>query len=153
MKIWVDADNCSSKIKDIILRASERLCVKTIFVANVELELSSFSFAESIFVEIGSDAADNKILSLVEKGDIVITADIPFAAKVLEKETVVINPRGDHYTAEKIKERLSLRNFISNLRDMGMSVESNKMSNTNSVKKFSEIFDRELTKAIKLYGN
>ena len=117
-----------------------------------ELELTSSPFAESIVVQTGSDSADNKILSLVEKGDIVITADIPFAARVLDKETVVINPRGDHYTVEKIKERLSLRNFISNLRDMGMSVESNKMSKINSVRKFSEIFDRELTKAIKLYG-
>jgi len=152
MKILIDADNCSRKIRDIILRASERLGVKSVFVANTQLEISSSPYTKIIKVDPGRNGADSKILSIVEKGDIVITADIPFASIALEKKAVVINPRGDHYTKEKIKERLSMRNFISNLRDKGLDVSSNKMSKINSVKRFSEIFDRELTKAVKLYG-
>ena len=151
MKIWIDADNCSKKVMEIISRASVRLKIKAVFVADRDINITFSPFTEFIKVGRGDDSADLKILELAEEGDIVITADIPLAAEVLEKNTVVINPRGDLYTKQMIKERLSMRNYMSNLRDIGISTGSGKKS--DNIKKFSEVFDRELTKSNKLSGD
>lgn len=148
MKIWIDADNCSKRVIDIIFRASLKRKIKAVFIADREININSSPYTDFIKVSRGENSADRKILSLAEKGDIVITADIPFASKVLKKNIIVINPRGDLYTAQMIKERLSMRNFISNLRDMGINTGSKKK--TENIRKFAEIFDRELTKSVKL---
>jgi uncharacterized protein len=151
MKIWIDADNCSKRIMEIINRASVRVEVKAVFVADREIDIENSLFNEVVLVKKGKNAVDKKILENVEEGDIIITADIPFASEALLKGVVVINPRGDLYTTEIIRERLSMRNFLSNLRDIGINTDSNKKS--DNIKNFSDVFDRELTKSMKLFGN
>lgn len=120
MQIWVDADACPGVIKDIIFRASERTNTKVILVANQPLRVPLNGLASTIQVPKGFDVADNKILQLIQPGDIVIAADIPLADEVVAKNVHAINPRGELYTAENIKDRLATRDLMEQLRDSGM---------------------------------
>jgi uncharacterized protein len=120
MKIWVDADACPKMVKEVIYKVAVREKCLTSFVANSPLHLPPSPFLQFIKVKKGADVADSYIVDHVEKEDIVITADIPLAALIVEKGVVAINPRGELYTEETISERLSVRNFMQDLRDSGM---------------------------------
>lgn len=115
--IWVDADACPQVVKEIIYRASERLELKVILVANRPLvPPRGFRFISSIKVNLGADVADAYIVDNVQPIDVVITADIPLADLVIKKGAVAIDPRGDLYTPQTISERLSIRNFMEHMR-------------------------------------
>ena len=112
MHIWVDADACPKVIKEILFRAAERKQINLTLVANHPLRTPPSRYIKSLQVPGGFDVADNKIVQSLQPGDLVITADIPLAAEVIEKEGHALNPRGTFYTKENIQERLAKRNFM-----------------------------------------
>jgi uncharacterized protein YaiI (UPF0178 family) len=120
MKIWVDADACPRVIKEILYRAAERKQVPMTLVANQPLQIPSSTYIDSMVVGAGFDVADDKIVELLNPGDLVITADIPLAAAAIAKAGHAINPRGELYTEDNIKERLAVRNMLDELRGAGV---------------------------------
>jgi hypothetical protein len=120
MQIFVDADACPNAIKEILVKASLRLNVPLIFVANKPLRLHKSALQSLILVSDGPDAADDHIARLVQPGDLVITADIPLADRVITRQAFAMNPRGKLYTEDNIKDRLALRDLLNELRDNGM---------------------------------
>jgi uncharacterized protein YaiI (UPF0178 family) len=121
MHIWVDADACPGAIKDILYRAAERTGIRLTLVANRALHTPRSPHIKSVRVGMGFDVADDHIAQAVQKGDLVVTADIPLAAAVIAKGAHALNPRGDEYTPDNIRERLSLRNFMDDLRGTGVA--------------------------------
>jgi len=120
MKIWIDADACPTVIKDILYKAAEREAISLTLVANRPLRVPPSPFVSFIQVSSGMDIADSRIVEELEAGDLVITGDIPLAAKVVEKGGSALNPRGEFYTAENIRERLNTRDFLDDLRSSGI---------------------------------
>lgn len=119
MQIWVDADACPNVIKDILFRAAERVEVPLTLVANHFLRTPPSKRIRAIQVPGGFDVADRYIAEQCVPGDLVITADIPLAAAVVEKGAFALNPRGEFYTEENIRERLNMRDFMEELRSTG----------------------------------
>jgi uncharacterized protein len=146
MKIWVDADACPGVIKDILYRAAERTRLRLILVANTSFRTPQSSLINFIHVRQGADSADNEIVQKVEQGDLVITADIPLAARVLEKGGMALNPRGEVYTGENIQERLSTRDFLDILRSCGVETGGPPALSERSKQRFSNSLDQILTK-------
>ena len=120
MKIWVDADACPVVIKDILFRAAERTKVELTLVANRSVRTPPSPFIKMLQVTAGFDVADNEIVKRLGVGDLVITADVPLAAEVIEKGGNALNPRGELYSADSIKGRLDMRDFLDNLRASGI---------------------------------
>ncbi len=120
MKIWVDADACPAVIKDILYKAAERTCVQLTLVANRPLKVPPSAQIDFIQVSSGPDVADSRIVADLTAGDLVITGDIPLAARVIENGGHALNPRGTFYSTENIKEQLASRDFMENLRDSGI---------------------------------
>jgi len=120
MKIWVDADACPVVVKEILFRAAERTNIQTTLVANHFLKIPPSKVINFIQVSSGFDVADNVIVKQVTKGDLVITADIPLAAEVIEKGCLALNPRGELYSKSNIKQRLNMRDFMDTLRSSGV---------------------------------
>ncbi len=120
MKIWVDADACPVVIKDILYRAADRTQTLTTFVANHNLRLPGSKYLTFLQVSSGFDVADDEIVKRASSDDLVITADIPLAAEVVEKGCLALNPRGELYTIENIKARLNIRDFMDTLRSSGI---------------------------------
>ncbi len=147
LKIWVDADACPVVIKEILYRAAERAKVPTTFVANKLLRLPPSPYLNAIQVGQGFDVADNKIVQELNIGDLVITADIPLAAEVIAKNGHALNPRGEFYSQENIQERLSMRNFMEELRASGVETSGPNALNAADRKAFAAQLDRFLAKA------
>lgn len=120
MQIWVDADACPGAIKDILTRAADRLGIETTLVANAALRPPPSRYVRTLQVEQGLDVADAKIAQMMAPGDLVITADIPLAAIVIDKGGHALNPRGEFYTPDNIREVLAMRNFMESLRQGGV---------------------------------
>ncbi|HEY5755298.1 MAG TPA: YaiI/YqxD family protein [Steroidobacter sp.] len=121
MQIWVDADACPGVIKDILFRAAERERVQITLVANAPLRIPPSSYVRLVQVPPGLDVADKRIVELLAPDDLVITADIPLAAAAIDKSAHALNPRGELYTKDNIRERLSMRNFMDELRGSGVT--------------------------------
>jgi uncharacterized protein YaiI (UPF0178 family) len=119
-KIWVDADACPKVIKEILFRAADRVGIPLILVANQQIAVPGSPYIRSVQVAGGFDVADNYIVQQLEAGDLVITADIPLAAEVIEKEGLALNPRGELYTTENIRQRLNMRDFMDTMRGSGV---------------------------------
>ena len=120
MKIWIDADACPKAVKEILYRVAERTEISVTLVANSRLHLPHSSFIHLIQVGSGADIADNEIADKCEAGDLVITADIPLAARVVEKGAQALDPRGTIYDKNNIGQVLSMRNFMDELRESGV---------------------------------
>ncbi len=120
MHIWVDADACPNVIKDILYRAAERVRLPLTLVANQPLRVPSSAHVRTLVVPGGFDEADDEIVRRVSAGDLVITADIPLASGVLAKGGHALNPRGERYTPDTIRERLRIRDMMEQLRDSGV---------------------------------
>lgn len=120
MKIWVDADACPRVIKDILYRAAQRRVLELVLVANAPLAVPRFAYIRSVTVEKGFDVADRAIAGWAQAGDLVVTADIPLAAAVVDKGVAALNPRGQLYSADNIRQQLSMRNFMDELRGAGV---------------------------------
>jgi len=119
MQIWVDADACPNVVKEILFRAVERVQVPLTLVANQPMRRPASRYINAIQVSGGFDVADKHIVDNVRSGDLVITADIPLAALVIESGAHALNPRGELYTEDNIRERLSMRDFAEELRSTG----------------------------------
>ena len=120
MHIWVDADACPGVIKEIIYRAAERRQIPTTLVANQMLRTPPSRFIRAVQVPHGFDVADDHIVGQVDAGDLVVTADIPLASAVIERGAQALNPRGEMYTTATIRELLTMRNFMEELRSAGI---------------------------------
>ena len=149
MQIWIDADACPAVIKDILYRAAQRKQVALILVANQPLRIPASPYIRSMRVAGGFDVADHKIVELVQPGDLVITADIPLAADVIKKGGYALNPRGDLYTQDNIQERLTLRNFMGELRNTGVNTGGPPPLNHSDRQAFANQLDRFLTRHAK----
>lgn len=150
MKLWLDADAAPREVKDVCFRASERLTLETVLVANRRLELPVASpLLSAVRVDGGPDVADRYIAEHAEAGDVAVTADIPLAALLVPKGVVVIDPRGDQYTEESIGERLSVRNFMDGLRGAGVDTGGSAAYSPKDKQAFANALDRALTRARK----
>ena len=146
MQIWVDADACPVVIKEIIFRAAERLQISTILVANQMLRTPPSRFIRAIQVASGFDVADAHIVEQLAAGDLVITADIPLASLVIGRGAHALNPRGELYTTANIQERLSMRNFMEELRGAGVETGGPAAFSQADRQAFANSLDRFLVK-------
>ncbi len=142
MKIWVDADACPVVIKEILYRAAMRAQIQTILVANKLLRVPPSPFLSAIQVASGFDVADNKIVQELAPGDLVITADIPLAAQVIDNHGHALNPRGEFYSKENIQERLTMRNFMEELRASGVETSGPSAFSSADRKAFAAQLDK-----------
>jgi uncharacterized protein YaiI (UPF0178 family) len=120
MHIWVDADACPAAIKEILFRAAQRTGLSLTLVANHGMRIPPTAGISFVLVAAGSDVADNEIVKRLSSGDLVVTADIPLAAEVVAKGAVALDPRGELYTAENVRARLNVRDFMESLRSSGV---------------------------------
>lgn len=145
-QIWVDADACPVVIRDILFRAAERARVSVTLVANQWIRTPASPLIRAIQVPHGLDVADSAIVERVRAGDLVVTQDIPLAALALEKGAVALNPRGDLYTRETIAERLSMRNFMDELRGAGLQTGGPAPFHARDRQAFANQLDRWLAR-------
>jgi len=146
MKIWVDADACPVVIKDILFRAAQRTCIQLTLVANQSVRIPPSPNIKFVQVASGFDVADNEIVKRLAVGDLVITADIPLAAEVIEKGGHALNPRGELYSVDNIKARLTMRNFMDTLRSSGVDTGGPPTLSQSDRKTFADQLDRFLTR-------
>ncbi|MBU6951712.1 YaiI/YqxD family protein [Hahella sp. HN01] len=149
MRIWVDADACPNVIKEILFRAAERVKLPLILVANQPLKTPPSQYIRSLQVAPGFDVADNHIVQHVEQGELVITADIPLAAEVIDKGAHALNPRGEFYSKENIRQRLMMRDFMETMRSSGEHTGGPAAFNHGDRMEFANQLDRFLAKASK----
>ncbi|GLI39110.1 YaiI/YqxD family protein [Geobacter hydrogenophilus] len=149
MKIWIDADACPRVIKEIIFRASDRLRIPVCLVANKTLAKHETHLVESIVVGEGFDVADDYIADHAAPQDLVITADIPLAARIVAKGGVALDPRGELYTEENVGERLSMRDLMMELRAGGLVQGGPSQFGLTDRQRFASSLDRQLTRMIR----
>ena len=145
MKIWIDADACPRVIKEIVFRDSERLTLPVLLVANTSLSKYNSDLVESIIVADGFDVADDYIADHAAPEDIVITADIPLAARIVAKGGIALDPRGELYTEENVGERLSMRDLMMELRSEGFAQGGPAQFSLTDRQRFASSLDRMLT--------
>jgi uncharacterized protein YaiI (UPF0178 family) len=150
MKLWLDADATPRDVKEICFRASERLSLATVLVANQRVQLPpGYPYLSAVRVDGGPDVADLYIAEHAVAGDVAVTADIPLAALLVPKGVIVIDPRGDEYTTESIGERLSVRNFMDSLRGIGVETGGPAAYGAREKQAFANALDRTLARALR----
>ncbi|MSM38842.1 MAG: YaiI/YqxD family protein [Geobacter sp.] len=149
MKIWIDADACPRVIKEIVFRASARLDLPVLLVANKSLNKHTTRLVQSIVVADGFDAADDYIAEHAAAEDLVITADIPLAARVVANGGVALDPRGELYTEENVGERLSMRDLMMELRSGGLVLGGPNQFSLTDRQRFASSLDRLLTQMLR----
>jgi hypothetical protein len=145
MRIWIDADAIPNPIKQILFRAADRTRVTMTLVANKPVHVAASQYLRFELVPAGLDAADKRIVELLEPGDLVITADLPLAAAVIEKGGLALNPRGELYTEENVREHLSMRNFMDELRSSGVATGGPAVLGPRDRQAFANQLDRLLS--------
>ncbi|MCW9023809.1 MAG: YaiI/YqxD family protein [Gammaproteobacteria bacterium] len=146
MKIWVDADACPVVIKEILFKAANRTGTSLTLVANHYVRTPPSPNINSIQVSAGFDVADNEIVKRVEANDLVITGDIPLASEVIDKGAQALNPRGELYTAENIRLRLNMRDFMDTLRSSGIETGGQAAMSQSDRKAFADNLDKLITR-------
>lgn len=150
MKIWIDADAAPREVKEVIFKAALRLKLETVQVANLWLtDPPGNPFVSTVRVAGGPDVADRHIADHAESGDVAITADIPLAARLVEKQVAVIDPRGDEYNEENVGERLAFRDLMDGLRDSGLETGGPRPYTPKDRQAFAATLDRVLTRALR----
>lgn len=150
MKIWIDADAAPRDVKEIVFRAALRLEIPTVLVANQRLFVPlNNPHVSAVRVEGGPDVADAHIAEHAEPGELALTADIPLAAQLVEKGVIVLDFRGDAYTEENVRERLSIRDFMQSLRDTGVETGGPSAWGDKDKRAFASALDRTLTAALR----
>jgi uncharacterized protein len=150
LTLWIDADAAPRDVKDICFRASERLMLATVLVANQRLQIPpGYPHLSTVRVDGGPDVADRYIAEHATTGDVAVTADIPLAAVLVPKGIVVLDPRGEEYTLESIGERLSVRNFMDGLRGAGVETGGHVAYGSREKQAFANALDRALTRALR----
>ncbi len=150
MKIWVDADACPVVIKEILFKAAERTGIPLTLVANQPVRIPRSRFIDTLQVKAGFDVADNEIVKRLGVGDLVITSDIPLAAEVIENGAHALNPRGELYSADSIRSRLNMRDFLDTMRASGINTggppalsQSDRQSFANHLDKLLAAYARD----------
>jgi len=146
MEILVDADSCPRRVRSIIRKAAERTHIKTVFVSDRKLADAKGDRIENVLVDHGSGDVDDYIVEHVQPGDLVVTHDIPLAARVVGKGAVALDDRGSVFTQENIRERLSVRDALAELREAGVTPAGGDTLGEREIRLFAGAFDRELTK-------
>ena len=146
-EIWVDADACPTMIREILFRAAERTQTVVTLVANQPVRTPRSELIRTLQVPKGFDVADNEIVRRLAAGDLVVTADIPLAAAVIDKGGVALNPRGDLYTTENVKQRLAMRNLMTELRDSGTITGGPAVLGVRDRQSFANALDRWLARS------
>lgn len=149
MKIWIDADAAPRAIKEIIFKAALRLKLPVTLVANSWIRTPKSRLINAIQVGGRLDEADDYIVDHCEAGDLVITADIPLAARVIEKDALVLRPRGGPLTKENIRQKLAVRNFMDDLRGTGVHTGGPPPLGPKDRQAFAGHLDRTLTRALR----
>lgn len=144
MQIWIDADACPNTVKDILFRAAERVKLPMVLVANQRLRTPPSQYIRAVQVSGGFDVADNYIVQQMQAGDLVITADIPLADAAIAKDGHALNPRGEFYTKENIKQRLAMRDFMDQLRSSGIQTGGPAALSPSDLRAFANQLDRFL---------
>ncbi|KHS96003.1 MULTISPECIES: YaiI/YqxD family protein [Pectobacterium] len=144
MQIWVDADACPNVIKEVLFRAADRTQTQVTLVANQTIKVPPSRFIRTLRVSAGFDVADNEIVQRVEVGDLVITADIPLASEVIENGGIALNPRGERYTPDTIRERLNMRDFMDTMRASGIQTGGPSALNQRDRQQFANELDKWL---------
>ncbi|MBT3205351.1 MAG: YaiI/YqxD family protein [Gammaproteobacteria bacterium] len=146
MKIWCDADACPVVIKDILFKAANRTRTELTLIANQHVSTPPSKYIKFLRVSSGFDVADNEIVKRLESGDLIITSDIPLAADAIEKGGIALSPRGELYTLENIKARLTMRDFMDSLRSSGVNTGGPPPLNQSDRQTFANHLDRFLAK-------
>lgn len=146
MAIWIDADACPKPLREIVTKAATRTQTKVTFVSNHSLPLQPSEYVTSVTVAAGFDVADNYIVQASEAKDMVVTQDIPLAAELIEKGVEVIGLRGEIHTKDTIRQRLNMRDFMSELRDSGIQTGCPAAYNAKDKQLFSNALDRYLAR-------
>ena len=146
MRIWVDADACPQVIKEILFRAAERAQILTTLVANTLLRVPSSPFIKSVRVAKGFNVADLQIVEQIQPGDLVITADIPLAAEVIARGAHALDPRGELYSEDNVRERLAIRNLMQDLRSQGALIGGPAPLGPSDRQRFANHLDRLLAR-------
>jgi uncharacterized protein YaiI (UPF0178 family) len=144
MRKWVDADACPKAIKEILFRAAERRAIVTTLVANQFVQTPPSRYIKLLQVHSGFDVADSEIVKRMNAGDLVITGDIPLAHEVIDKGGQAINPRGERYTQDNIRERLNMRDFMDTLRASGINTGGPSALNARDIQAFANQLDKFL---------
>ena len=149
MQIWVDADACPKAVKEVLYRVANRTKIQTTLVANQFLQTPRSRYITSLQVKSGFDVADNEIVKRLNIDDLVITSDIPLAYEAIEKGGHAINPRGERYTRENIKDRLTMRDFMDTLRASGIDTGGPAALNSRDIQAFANQLDAFLAQRLK----
>ena len=151
MKLWLDADATPRDVKEICLRASDRLALATVLVANQRVLVPpGYVHVSAVRVDGGPDVADRYIVEHAAAGDVAVTADIPLAVLLVPRGITVLDPRGEEYTTESIGERLSVRNFMESLRGAGVETGGHAAYGPREKQAFANALDRALTRALRM---
>ena len=148
MKIWVDADACPVVIKEILYRAAERKKIALTLVINQALKIPGSNFIRCLQVGTGFDEADDEIVRHMEPGDLIITADIPLAAEVINQKGFALSPRGELFQESTIKARLTMRDFLETMRSAGEHTGGPPPLSHNDRKAFADQLDKLIQKQI-----
>lgn len=147
MRIWIDADACPRDVKDVVFRAAERTGTAVVLVANKAMHVPRSPLVSFVQVKGGPDVADDHIAEHAVAGDLAVTADIPLAARLVEKRAVVLDPRGEEYDEENVRERLSVRDFMAEVRDAGVQTGGPPAWSPRDKQRFANALDRALQRA------
>ena len=149
MKFFVDCDSCPSQVREIIVKASERTKTTSFFVANHKIPHGTNAYTHDIIVEEGKDKADDYIVDHATEHDIAVTRDILLAERLVEKKVAVVNDRGTQFTAENIRERVSIRNYMLELAQSGLKTEEVSTFGKKELYQFANAFDALVTRKLK----
>jgi len=149
MRIWVDADACPREVRAILQKAAVRLKVPLVMVANQVIPIPESEWLSTRVVPVRADEADKQIVAELDAGDLVITADVPLAADVVEKGAHALDPRGEMYDAENVRSRLSERNFMEGMRSAGLVQGGPAEYGDVDKQRFAAALDRFLTRRLR----
>ncbi|MFT5661921.1 MAG: hypothetical protein ACI9TV_002569 [Sulfurimonas sp.] len=149
LKIYVDADAFPNLLKPILFRSIERLKLQTLVVSNKKVNIGKSSLISYIIVEAGADEADHKIVEMVEEGDLVITADIPLADRIISKDAHAIDHRGELYSVDNIKQYLAMRDLMEKIRESGEVTRGPKPFGQKDAEKFANQLNSFLARYVK----
>ena len=149
MILWIDADAAPAQMKEMVFRAGKRLGFEIVLVANQPISVpAAYSKVKCVVVDRSADAADRHIVAHATSGDVVITADIALAADLVKNAIVTIDPRGEEYTEDDVGERLSVRNYLDELRGAGMQLGGPRPYGEKDKRAFAATLDRILTRSL-----
>jgi uncharacterized protein len=146
MRIWVDADACPAALKEVLFRTGKRLAIEIILVANQSMRAPESTKVQVITVRDGANLADDWIVEQMQVGDVVITSDVPLAARVVEKSGIAIGTRGEVFDDSSVHSRLAARNVMEHLRSAGVDTHGPRPLSQKDVQNFANALDRTLTR-------